>query len=220
MGTAYIDNDILHKFSAYGLLQDLLTIHPFGGCSFFMLGAARYIVRKKLQKKPPTRGIESTLAELDTSFSRIIVIEPAREEINLAAELEFAAQKLNVDLDPGESMLCAAFLIRGGDYIYTGDKRAVYALQALLETCSVSTVLRNRVACLEQLLLALLDTQQKDLIRSAICAEPLVDKTLTVCFSCRSENANTASWKEGLLSYIKDLHKHAPMVLFPCGASS
>lgn len=220
MGTAYIDNDILHKFGAYGLLQDLLSIHPFGGRSFFMLGAACYIVRKKLQKKPPARGLDRTLAELDASFSCITVVEPTQEEIKLAAELEFAAQELNVDLDPGESILCAAFLIRGGDYIFTGDKRAVHALEALLVSGSASTVLRNRVACLEQLLLVLLETKQSDLIRSAICAEQLVDKALTICFSCRSENTNAASWKEGLSSYIKDLHKQAPTVLYSYVVSS
>lgn len=213
MGAAYIDNDILHKLTAYGLLQDLLSIRPLGGDAFFMLGAARYIVAKKLQKKPPARGAEASLSEFESALAQISAIEPTDAEIRLAADFEYAAQQLNVDLDSGESQLCAALLLRGGDYIFTGDKRAVLALQALLEGDAVPGEVRNRVACLEQLFLLLLEAKEHIVIRSAVCGEQGVDRALANCFSCRSTIAGVDSWREGLGSYIRDLLTKAPSVL-------
>lgn len=213
MRSAYIDNDILHKLAAYGLLQDLLDICPLGGEVFFMLGAARYIVAKKLQKRPPVRGAEATLTELESALARISVIEPSDAEIRLAAEFEYAAQHQNVDLDPGESLLCAALLQRGGDYIFTGDKRAVLALQALLDGNAVPGEVRNRVACLEQLFLLMLEAKEHVAIRSAVCQEQTVDRALSNCFSCCSKFASVESWREGLASYIGDLLTKAPDIL-------
>lgn len=213
MGAAYIDNDILHKLSAYGLLQDLLSIRPLGGNDFFMLGAARYIVAKKLQKKPPLRGAEVSLAEFESALAQISAIEPTNEEVRLAADLEYAAQQLNVDFDPGESLLCAALLLRRGEYIFTGDKRAVLALQALLDADAVPAEVRNRVACLEQLFLLLLECKEHAEIRSAVCREQLVDRALANCFSCCATTTSVESWREGLASYIRDLLTKAPGVL-------
>jgi len=218
LGVAYIDNDILHKLSAYGLLLDLLGSRPLDNDNFLMLGAARYIVLKKLQKKPPVRGAELSIAEFEAAIAKIDTIEPSDEEVKLASEFEYAAQQLNVDFDPGESLLCAALLLRGGGHIFTGDKRAVLALQALLNAEAISAEVCHRVACLEQLFLLLLQNKEHADIRSAVCAEQTVDRALANCFSCYSKNSGVDTWREGLASYIRDLLAKAPRVLIEsCG---
>jgi hypothetical protein len=213
LGTVYIDNDVLHKMAAYGLLNDLLHGHPWGADGFCMLGAARFIVTKTLRKQPPARGLDDALTEFEVALATIAALEPSDEEIRLAADLEYAAQQLDVDLDAGESMLCAALLCRGADYIFSGDKRAIVALQALLEAGAVASGVRQRLVCLEQLFLWLLHGEQCDRIRAAVCAEPAADRALSNCFSCRSMGATVESWRDGLASYIRDLTQQAPDVL-------
>lgn len=213
MGVAYIDNDVLYKLSAYGLLLDLLGIRPLDSDNFLILGAARYIVSNKLQKKPPVRGAKLSLCEFESALAKIGTFEPGDEEVKLASKFEYAAQRLNVDFDPGESLLCAALLLRGGGYIFTGDKRAILALQALLDAEEISSEVCNKVACLEQLFLLLLQCKEHAEIRSAVCAEQIVDRALVNCFSCYSTNSNVETWMEGLASYIRDLLSKAPSVL-------
>jgi hypothetical protein len=213
LGTVYIDNDVLHKMAAYGLLNDLLHARPWGADCFCMLGAARFIVAKKLRKQPPEHGLDNALTEFEAALAKIAALEPSDDEIRLAADLEYAAQQLDVDLDAGESVLCAVLLYRGADYIFSGDKRAIIALQVLLDAAAVASEVRQRLVCLEQLFLWLLQGEQCERIRAAVCAEPAVDRALSNCFSCRSAGATIESWREGLASYIRDLARQAPDVL-------
>jgi len=50
-------------------------------------------------------------------------------------------------------------------------------------------------------------------IRNAICSEPTVDKTLTICFGCSSQDSNSADILQGLDSYIGAIRASAARVL-------
>jgi hypothetical protein len=216
VGTALIDTDVLYKTAAYGLLHGLLDSHPWGTDCFLMLGAALFMVKKKLKKRPPARGAAAAIDEFEAALMSATTIEPSSDEVLFAANLEHAAQQHNVELDQGESLLCAVLLYRGGDYIFSGDKRAIVALQSLLGLESISVEIRpikQRLVCLEQLFLLLLENLECGRVRSAVCAEPNVDKALSNCFNCCSLNATIESWRDGLNSYIRSLKEQAPDVL-------
>jgi hypothetical protein len=97
----------------------------------------------------------------------------------------------------------------------TGDKRAVRGLEALSDHSETCAQLRERVRCLEQLLLRALEQEDEfDAIASALCAEPEVDKTASICFSCFSGGgADREEVLAGLRSYIDALRRDAPTVL-------
>lgn len=212
MTEALLDNDILYKTAMYGLTTSLLNAAPFGADQFHMLGAAKYMVSKRLTKKPPTRGSEQATAEFHAALERIKELEPTNEETKLAAELEFLASELNLELDGGESLLCAVLIMRAAGYLFTGDKRAIKAVACLLAD-EKAACLARKLVCLEQLIVAILQTGDATNVRAAICGEPNVDKALTNCFGCHSKFPQEASWREGLASYIHDLQNAAPGAL-------
>ncbi len=65
--------------------------------------------------------------------------------------------------------------------------------------------LRGKVLCLEQLVYRLVVSGDAGAIRTAVCAEPCIDKALTICFSCKSPKVGPESWTEGLKGYINEL---------------
>lgn len=212
MKQAFVDNDVLHKTATYGLLYALVGSSPLGVQKFGVLGAAKYVVIKKLTKKPPQRGAELAIQELKEVFAEIAELEPTSEEVQMAANLEYAAHELDLEFDGGESLLCAMLLQRGADYLFTGDKRAISAMATFISK-QLTAGLAGRVVCLEQLFMHLICAIDPSTVRQAICAEPLADKTLANCFACRSTNSTLESWAEGLSSYISDLTSKAPGAL-------
>jgi len=214
LNTVLLDNDVLFKTCIYGLLQDILSDTAENETkNFIILGAACFIVHKKLKKRPPTRGAAQATIDFDACLSQIEKLEPTDDEIRIAAKLESAAKNNNLQLDEGESQLCAVLINRSANYIYTGDKRAIISIQQLLNNYQVSDYIKHRIVCLEQLILRLTIIGQPDRIRDAICAEAHIDRALSNCFSCCSQNTNVDSWREGLLSYIKDIQKNAQDIL-------
>lgn len=218
MADALVDNDVLYKAAMYGLSDALIRARPFGATQFHMLEAARFIIRKKLTRKPPNRGAECVLKEFEDSLQHFSRIEPTPEETRIAAELEFLAKQRNLPLDAGESLLCAILISRNSDFLFTGDKRAIQAIQALFQLGTLASI-AHHVACLEQLLNWMLDVEDPSVIRAAVCSEPAVDAALRICFSCSSNHFDEATCREALSSYIADLVSKAPDVIFLLDAS-
>lgn len=212
MSVALIDNDVLYKTAMYGLARTLFKTEPYGTQQFHALGAARFMITKKLTKRPPTRGADLALSEFESLLLQINALEPTDEEIALAAELEYYAGQQGQALDGGESLLCAALITRGSDYIFTGDKRAITAVGTLLSRGTCAS-LAGKIICLEQLFIQLLAHTSPTAIRSAVCAEPNVDRALTNCFACNSITPPTEGIFEGLSSYVSSIRTSAPNVL-------
>jgi hypothetical protein len=210
---ALVDNDIVFKGACYALLPDVLATvcdqeDPIG-----VLGAARFVVSKKIQRTPVNKGRDAALANLEEFLRRSLAIEPTEAEQTMAAELELAALNSGVSLDSGESQLCAVLIERVVPWLLTGDKRAICAIERLLNSDGRLAAITGKVKCLEQLVLAgLVDVARANSFREKICAEAHIDKTLSICFSCISAAA-TSDCIEGLKSYIGDLRKQAERVL-------
>jgi hypothetical protein len=207
-----IDNDVLLKAVCYGFLRELIAtvtlVEQVG-----VLGAAWFVISKKISKAQLKKDCEGVLRDLREFLDGVETVEPTEAEQSMAAEFELAAQRLAVNLDPGESQLCAVLICRTLRFLITGDKRAIIAINRLIPGGRRLDYLSGRVWCVEQLVLIMLSEGKAANLRKAICDEPSVDITLAICFSCTSGSADEEGVKAGLESYVKDLRSKAPKVL-------
>ncbi len=209
---ALIDNDVLFKGACYGFLRELIS--PVCSANQVgVLGAAWFVVSKKIGKTSLRKSTESVLSDLQNFMRSAETLEPTDAEQSMAAEFELAAQRVAVSLDTGESQLCAVLIARTLQSLITGDKRAIAAIDRLMENDARLLYLCGRVWCIEQLVLIMLSAGNGASLRDAICGEPSIDTTLTICFSCRSDSGDDANFRNGLESYIADLRSKAHRVL-------
>jgi hypothetical protein len=212
---AAIDNDILFKGACYGLLSELIATACSATEGVGTLGSARFVVAKKIEKNKLLRNRTAALAVFFEFLNRSEALEPTQDEQNMAADLELVAQRLGINLDSGESQLCAMLVFRVFSLLLTGDKRAITAMEHLIDADNRLIALTGKVRCLEQLVYDALAKKNHVALRTAICGEPQVDKALAICFSCTSHSVVMASIVEGLQSYIKALRTEAIRVLSP-----
>lgn len=215
MADAALDNDVILKGASYGLLSSLLSSVPGGPYAHGALGAARFMLPKKLAKKSVGR-MDAAKAELSAALSSFEVLEPTEDEARLAAELQFNAQRSSLPLDAGEAQLTAIVILRDLRHLMTGDKRAIAALGAVPFPDGLERPqLCGRIICFEQAIRALMDAADPPAVRAAICAERDVDTQLRVCFSCASPEVPESSWREGLESAIAEVRSKCPDLLSP-----
>ena len=213
---AVTDNDVLFKVACYGLLDEIIGEHRANEDDIGVLGAARFVIPQKIRRATLQGGSESAVERLLMFIDGAEELEPTDEEQQLAADLELCAQRCAVNLDTGESQLCAVSAMRLVKSLLTGDKRAIRAIEVLLDQETRLHAIRAKVWCLEQLVASALEANDQDVIRNAVCSEPAVDKTLTICFSCSSATgAQAEAVLAGLRSYIGDLRTQATRVLAP-----
>jgi len=205
-----VDNDIVLKASSYGLA---LNFWPADGPDIAVLAAARFVVPTYIDRG---RGRDKARAKMQLAalLTRASFLEPTELEIQMALSFESAAQTARLALDTGESLLCAIVITRAMDALETGDKRAIQSLEKLLERSDDLTALCGRVRSLEQVVRgSISDDPTFSAISAVICAEPDVDKALSICFSCWGSGATRNSAVAALDSYINDLRTRAPRIL-------
>jgi hypothetical protein len=205
-----IDNDIVLKASSYGLASNLW---PLDRPDIAVLAAARFVVPTYIDRG---RGRDKARAKihLATLLARASFLEPTELEIQMALSFESAAQTARLALDTGESLLCAMVINRSMDALETGDKRAIESLEKLLEDAGDVAALFGRVRSLEQVVRgSITDDPAFSVVSAAICAEPDIDKALSICFSCWGSGATRNSAMAALDSYVSDLRTRAARIL-------
>jgi predicted nucleic acid-binding protein len=206
-----VDNDVLIKAACYGLAAELE-----GSRSLGVLGAAKYVVAGRIDRMALSGDRDGARSAALDLIARSSVLEPSRDELDLATAIETAAQRRGLELDAGESQLAAMIVHRGIAVLETGDKRAIKGFEVLLDELSDLGALRGRLRCLEQIVAHCLDAVGSDALARAICGEPHVDKTLSICFRCFSPPPHAAAPdRDGLDSYIAALRASAQRVLEP-----
>jgi hypothetical protein len=208
-----VDNDILIKAAAYGLTEKFWE----SAARLGVLGAARFVVASRIKRVVPAEEQERAVAAAAATIASAVELEPVDAEIELASEFEAAAQRRGVALDTGESQLVAMVITRAIPVFETGDKRAMRALEAMLDELAELAALQGKVRCLEQVVAGCLARgASADDLATAICGKPDVDKTLSICFRCFSPPPQGhALDPEALVSYIANLRGEAPRVLAP-----
>lgn len=200
-----LDNDVVLKLCCYGchqLLDRLVDAPPA------MLRVARYALRDRVRRGAGILDRERAKAALEGALAGVTPLDPCREEIDLAAELEEKATRASLDLDIGESQLLAILLRRNWPLLLTGDKRAVVAIHELAVPGA-----NGRVACLEQAIATLIELVGAERLRAAVCAEPGADRAVTACMACSAEIVRDEDVRAGLSSYLQDLRRRSGSVL-------
>lgn len=206
------DNDLLLKAASYGLLQVLVVEYVGIEKRVGFLGAAPYMLPKRLLKSGLRRDASAAVEELKAWFETSEPVEPDDDELAVAAELERSAQRLGVPLHEGESQLCAVLIRRRLELLLTGDKAAIRAFHSLIAEEGNLAELSGKVRCLEVIVQAAVARHGIGAIRAAICGEVGVDKSLSIIFSCSSPEVADDSILAGLESYISDLKRNAERV--------
>ena len=124
-----------------------------------------------------------------------------------------AAIAAHVDLDVGESLLCAIAISRSGEFVLTGDKRAIAAAEDLVDIVPELDTLRCRLVSLEQVAASLVVYLGERHVAVAICAEPSADRTLSICAGCTRDPDDWFVDADCLTSYIGHLRILAPRML-------
>jgi hypothetical protein len=207
------DNDVLIKGACFGLLEEMAGVVVSDCGRIAVLGAAPFVVKSRIGKILASRSPDKALDLVSKVFGSAQAVEPTAEETKLASEFEHTAVRLGLMLDSGESLLCAVCVLRTWDGLATGDKRAVCALEQVLQEADRVGTMQQRVIILEQLMLKLLDAMDPVSVRTSVCAERELDRALSNCFSCSSPNVDVSSWKGGLNSYIRAVREGAPQIL-------
>ncbi len=205
MTNAVIDNDIILKGVCYGFLDDLLEALPGGPFSHGALGTARFVLPKALMKRPPLRAA-AAMDELTAALATLETLEPSEEEMALAADLEYEAQRQTKPMHPGECQLVAILTVRALHHVLTGDRNAIAALGTMeLPSSLTPATLEGKFICFEQAIRHLMHAQGSAAVRASVCAERDVDTAMRVCFSCASPGVEETSWFAGLESHVADL---------------
>lgn len=207
---AALDNDVIIKCSCYAILDEVVAGLPTNGIG--ILGSAPYVVRHRIGNKSEIQNPSAAMARFDSFLSRASILEPSAPEIELATALEEIANLSGLQVDTGESQLCAIAVVRSLQLLVTGDKRAIQSLESLRSSVKELDNLRGKVGCLEQLLLGIALTLGASETRARVCSETLMDRALSICFECSGEERSGFN-TEGLESYINDMRKKAPEIL-------
>lgn len=208
-----MDNDVVMKSCCYGLVDEVLLCVSKSTWSVHVLGVVRYVLQRAITKRKNIIDKAGAAERLGHLLDRVELIEPDDAELSLAAEFEAAAQTLGVELDGGESQLLAVLIRRSAALLLTGDKRAIRAIEPVVQASGYLQHVERRVACLEQVILAMIGRHGAEAVRRRVCGEAEVDKSLAVCFSCTSDSCNPGAIAEGLASYIRDLRQASPIAL-------
>lgn len=204
-----VDNDVLIKCSAYRLGKAMFDIVTIDDVAPAMLGVARFVVPKAIERAKRIRDIAGAAAAFVDLAGRMRVLEPTPDELTLAAELETTALTHGLELDTGESQLIAVIVTRGDGLVLTGDKRAI-AAAAVLEVAA-----SGRIACLEQLFAEFVRVSSAANVCPMVCSEPEADRALSICFRCTRQDCTDEHAQEGLSSYIRATRHSSGNLLLP-----
>lgn len=209
MPDVLVDNDVVVKSCCYGIDEPLLELLDDIGTVPLILTVARFVITGRIKRDRSLVDRERACASFERSIGRLREVEPTEAELAIAADFEAAAQALNLELDGGESQLLAILIERRLPLLFTGDKRAIVAIERI----AADMLPGPSIVCLEQIMTTLLGRIGLAMLRERVCTEPAVDRAMTSCFACRSTVIDAASVEEGLRSYVGHLRKSSSRVL-------
>lgn len=197
--SAIVDNDIVEKLCRWQSIKLLALCHD--GDSVSHLGSLKFVVGKRLK----SLGLLTAQTHFQAFIKEANEIEPAEDELQLAAEIEEICIQTGASVDVGESILIAVALRRDISKIFTGDKRAIVGCQSLVEFIPDIEMLRGLLFSLEQVLATMLLDAGQEKIRLNVCSDPDADKTAKICFACSVDSVTVDDILAALASYQSDL---------------
>jgi hypothetical protein len=207
-----LDNDIVAKCATYTLLCHIAAVSGISLSELGVLGTILFVIKIR-HLETASVGASAAYARLRKFVGTAELLEPTDEESRVAARLEEAALKIGVQLDVGESQLCAIVITRKMRMLCTGDKRAIQAIERLVDAMTEVAYLKERILPFEGLIKRMLARLGYLRLRKKICSSRGTDKALEICFQCHQEDGKEAEALAGLDSYLGAIAKDAPQVL-------
>ncbi|MEZ2320791.1 MAG: hypothetical protein ACBR15_17520 [Microcoleus sp.] len=201
-----IDNDALLKLARYGLLDEAIAIFGCTPADAIVLATAKY---KLLPHKNRLRFCKD-----EESATRLEAFLRTSNQLDAGLADPDILDLLNdvPNIDTGEALLFAVGASNSNTLVITGDKRSIKALCSHDSVADASKALAGRVVSVE-VLFSMLAEYQFTLIQERVRAKPDVDKALNNSFGV-TVPADLESVKEGLNSYIRDLHSKTGTLLY------
>jgi hypothetical protein len=206
----YLDVDVVLKMCTFLFSDELVDTTTLMDVPPSILGVASFTLRSRVKRSRSICNRTSVQTCLEKILSVLQLVEPVKEEIEFAAELEELALEFDLEFDIGESQLFAILIKRNSPLLLTGDKRAIKAIAQI-----APNDVKNRVACLEQLIIQVISKVGHHNLRQNVCSEREADRAVTICFSCSSSEVTVDDVRDGLLSYVSEVRSYADHVLIP-----
>lgn len=197
-----VDTDVVLKIAAYRMASEFVDAIAGKGPPS-ILGLTHIIAGKQLmRRRKRLHDVERAVAELDALLGICGRLEPADDEIRIAAEFAAMAQDRGLPLDPGEAQLAAIAANRALPLMVTGDKRAISALSQLMEGTPIREAFVGRLACFEQIMSAIAGIIGEVAVRELVCSEPEIDGAMSLACSCDRAVWDPAQLREACSSFI------------------
>ncbi len=198
-----MDNDIVEKVCRFRCLTHLADAVSVQTRDLMYLGSLRFVVRKRLSAVLDSDG----LGEFDEFLAAASAIEPNKQEIGFAAEIEAVAIREGLAIDVGESLLLSTAIMRSIQRVVTGDKRAVCCCAQLsIHLYSISQI-KGSIISFEQILARLICIVGHRSLRNWVCSDVNGDRTARICFGCHQETSQLEDILSALESYQSDLSR-------------
>ena len=203
------DVDVAWKVCAYSAAKSFIGAtgtEPTPAC---MLAVTPFVLRSLTKRR---RGVDSAPGldqQIDHLISNAGLINPTPEETAFAEDLEERAARLALEFDVGESQLLSVLVHRNAELLLTGDKRAIHAMHIL----ALSDI-DGSIASLEQTIATMIVTDGVSPLRDAVCANPRVDRAMTICFACASRSVVADDVNAALASYVHSLRAESGNLLY------
>lgn len=211
MAQVALDNDVVAKCATYSLLSEIAATLGVAHSELGVLGTLLFVIQQR-HLKTASIGGEAAYQQLQEFVRAAETLEPSEDESRFAAKLEEAALQENLQLDVGESQLCAIVVSREIPVFCTGDKRAIRAIARLVKVFAEITWLAQRVLPFEGLIKRMLTVLGYPRLKGNVCSSRGTDKALEICFQCHREDGNETEAVAGLESYLNAIGKDAPQL--------
>lgn len=178
-----LDNDFLIKLARWDLLDDYLQAFDISIADVRAIVSLRHRLYLDQARRKPNLKLVGSAAAAERLQLFLATVKPP-----IPTDPHFNSVATGIDdFDAGEVVLVSALVAGGGQYVYTGDKRAIKAMATFKDT-PFDAKLRNRVVCLEQAILAIIDKFGFAHVRQSIAADFAADQGIEKnCFSMAAQ---------------------------------
>jgi len=199
---SFLDNDIILKLSAAGLLEKIEEIYKVDSSSIYVLPSAPFYFKNnpKLKKKYDSETIERT-KEATEKYSVIPDKYIDGEKFQRLADIN--------KIDSGEQILFSLTPQTEEFLILTGDKNSISALNNAEGVDDIKAYLKDKIIFLEELMLVFIKKEGFEKISKSVSAANFCfDKVLRTCFN--QTKADEEKVIACLESYVKAQRQSCP----------
>lgn len=180
-----LDNDFLIKLARWDLLDDFLTAFEITVADVRAIMSLRSRIYYGGVRGKPNLKLLGTAVAAERLFNFLKTVKPP-----IPTDPDFTILATGVaGFDDGEVVLVSALCAGGGQYVYTGDKRAIRTMVEFRDT-EYDVKFRNRVICLEQAILKMIDVFGFAHIRQCISTDFAADTGIEKnCFALGAQTS-------------------------------